>query len=313
VSELVRAGHEVLLFHRGEHEVELPARHVHGDFERFDEALPELRAFEPEVVLDMLAVRPEHAERVARFPSARAAVVLSSQDVYRAFGRIWKTEPGPPDPLPLDEDAPLREVVVQEEYNKTELEAELAGLDVPVTILRLAAVYGPGDYQHRLWSYLKRMDDGRPAILLDERAASWRWTRAYVEDVGHAIALAVGREPTETRAYNVGEAQTLTETEWIRKIASVVGWDGDVIALPSARLPEYLRQDAFDLTQDFVVDTARIRAELVYSEQVELDEALRRTVEWERAHPPGPEHPFPGFEDRFDYAAEDAALAHLAK
>lgn len=308
VNELVRAGHEVVLFHRGEHEVELQARHVHGDFERFDEALPELRAFEPEVVVDMLAVRPEHAERVAEFPSARSAVVLSSQDVYRAFGRIWKTEPGPPDPLPLDEDAPLREVVVHEEYNKTELEAELARLDLPVTILRLAAVHGPGDYQHRLWSYLKRMDDGRPAILLDERAAGWRWTRAYVEDVGHAIALAVGREPAETRAYNVGEAQTLTEAEWVGRVAEVVGWDGDVVALPSAALPDYLRQDAFDLTQDFVVETARIRAELGYSEQVEPDEALRRTIEWERAHPQRPDEQHPSFVDRFDYAAEDGAL-----
>lgn len=308
MNELARAGHEIVVFHRGEHEVELPARHVHGDFERFDEALPELRAFEPEVVVDMLAVRPEQAARVALFPSARFAVVLSSQDVYRAFARIWKTEPGPPDPLPLDEDAPLREVVVDEEYNKTQLEAELASLDLPVTILRLAAVHGPGDYQHRLWSYLKRMDDGRLAILLDERAASWRWTRVYVEDVGHAIALAVDHEPTETRAYNVAEPETLTETEWIRKIASVVGWDGDVVALPSAALPEYLRQDAFDLTQDFVVDTTRIRDELGYSEQVEPDEALRRTVEWERANAQRLDEQHPSFVDRFDYAAEDAAL-----
>src|SRR5205807_8415945 len=86
VRELARAGHEVMVFHRGEHEVELPARHVHGNFERFEESLAELRAFEPELVVDMLAVRPEHAARVAEFPSARFAVVLSSQDVYRAFG-----------------------------------------------------------------------------------------------------------------------------------------------------------------------------------------------------------------------------------
>ena len=32
-------------------------------------------------------------------------------------------------------------------------------------------VYGPGDYQHRLFEYLKRMDDQRPAIILDEIAA----------------------------------------------------------------------------------------------------------------------------------------------
>jgi nucleoside-diphosphate-sugar epimerase len=45
-----------------------------------------------------------------------------------------------------------------------------AGL--PGTVLRLPTVYGPGDYQHRLFEYLKRMDDGRPAILLGEGVAS---------------------------------------------------------------------------------------------------------------------------------------------
>ena len=64
-----------------------------------------------------------------------------------------------------------------------------AGL--PGTVLRLPTVYGPGDYQHRLFEYLKRMDDGRPAIPLGEGVASWRWTHGYVEDVALAVVLAV--------------------------------------------------------------------------------------------------------------------------
>ena len=51
-------------------------------------------------------------------------------------------------------------------------------------------VHGPRDYQHRLFPYLKRMDDGRPAIVLDEDRARMRVTRGYVEDVAAAIALA---------------------------------------------------------------------------------------------------------------------------
>ncbi|HEY0419540.1 MAG TPA: hypothetical protein VGC80_08470, partial [Acetobacteraceae bacterium] len=37
-----------------------------------------------------------------------------------------------------------------------------------------------------------------------------------------------------------------------------------------------------------------------------LDEAIRRTIEWERSNPPGEFNPH-----RFDYAAEDAALRDL--
>jgi hypothetical protein len=63
-----------------------------------------------------------------------------------------------------------------------------------------------------------------------------------------------------------------------------------------------------DHSQDFVADTGRIRRELGYQETVPRDEALRRTVEWERANPPETVDPV-----RFDYAAEDAALATLER
>lgn len=36
------------------------------------------------------------------------AVIISSADVYRACGRLHRTEPVFPDPVPLTEDSPLR-------------------------------------------------------------------------------------------------------------------------------------------------------------------------------------------------------------
>ena len=55
--------------------------------------------------------------------------------------------------------------------------------ELPGTVLRLPMVYGPGDPLHRLFPILKRIDDGRPALLLDERMAQWRATRGFVENV----------------------------------------------------------------------------------------------------------------------------------
>ena len=60
--------------------------------------------------------------------------------------------------------------------------------------------------------------------------------------------------------------------------------------------------------QDMVVDTLRIRVELGYHEVVSREEALRRTVEWERAHPPEKVDP-----QAFGYAAEDTALAEMSR
>ncbi|MFN2468678.1 MAG: NAD-dependent epimerase/dehydratase family protein [Gaiellaceae bacterium] len=311
VRELDRLGHEVTVFHRGEHEPGLPrtVRHVHGDFACFDARVDDLRGLRPHVVLDMVALVGADAARVGAFAGvANRAVVASSCDVYRAYGRMWRTEPGEPDPIPLTEDAPLRERVVDEGYDKVRVEEELRKLDLPVTVLRLPAVHGPGDRTHRLWSYVKRMDDGRPAILLDENMADWRWTRGYVEDVAHAIVLAATDPRSVGRTYNVGWTPVATEADWVALVAEAAGWAGEIVTAPSSVLPDYLRQDDFDLRQQYVADSGRIRRELGYSEIVDPVEALRRTIEWERLNPPGPDHPRAPRVDRFDYAAEDAAL-----
>jgi nucleoside-diphosphate-sugar epimerase len=309
VRRLADRGHEVTIFHRGKTETDLPpsVRHVHGDFSEFAKHLDALRGLAPEVVLDMVPFRAEDAQRLKSFKGiARRVVAISSGDVYRAFGRIWRTEPGPPDPIPLAEDSPLREKLSHAglDYNKTAVErALISDRDLSATILRLPATHGPGDSQHRLFQYLQRMDDQRPVILLDEALAGWQWARGYVEDVAHAIALAVMNEQAAGRVYNVADPVAFTEAEWVRQIARVHGWKGEVIALPGEQLPSYLRNDQFDLNQQHVVDTSRIRHELGYAEVVPFDEALRRTIAWERANPPEKVDP-----EQFDYAAEDATL-----
>ncbi|HLE61834.1 MAG TPA: NAD-dependent epimerase/dehydratase family protein, partial [Pyrinomonadaceae bacterium] len=311
VRGLAQRGHDVTIFHRGETEVDLPSDvcHVHGDFASFANYVDALRTLSPEVVLDMVPFREEDVERLKAFKGvARRVVAISSGDVYRAFGRIWRTEPGPPDPIPLTEDSPLREKLSNAglDYNKTAVERGIMGdQDLIATIVRAPATHGPGDFRHRLYQYIKRMDDGRPAILLEKDLASWQWARGYVEDVAHAIVLTVTDERAAGRIYNVANLTAFTESEWVRQIASVVGWQGNVIAASMEQLPANLHH-VFDLQQQYAVDSGRIRGELGYAEITSFDEALRRTIEWERANPPEETDPA-----QFDYAAEDAALAKL--
>jgi nucleoside-diphosphate-sugar epimerase len=320
VKSLHELGHEVVLFHRGESESpDLPdVPHLHGDRWNFPDFIETLQGLAPEVVLDMVAYTEHDARTVMRafHGVARRIVVISSMDVYRAYGRLKNLEPGPPDAVPLTEDAPLRtsrypdaaDVPLARDYDNILVEHAVTGDPaLPATILRLPAVYGPYDYQHRLHYYLKRMDDHRPAILLDEGIARWRWTRGYVENVAAAIVLAVTQDHASGRIYNVGEAQALTEADWVRAIGRAAGWAGVVAVVPRDQLPLSLKWwgDA-DIGQDLVVDTSRIRSELAYAEPVTMGEALRRTVEWERANPPK-EDP----STLFDYAVEDALLGHM--
>ncbi|HEV2132546.1 MAG TPA: NAD-dependent epimerase/dehydratase family protein, partial [Longimicrobiaceae bacterium] len=147
-------------------------------------------------------------------------------------------------------------------------------------MLRLPAVYGPGDAFHRLHEYLKRMDEGRPAILVEAQQAEWRWTRGYVENVAAAIVLAVTDARAARRTYNVGEPDALSEVEWIRQIGRAAGWEGEILPVPSDRLPAHLAGEDFDWRHHLVTDTSRLRDELGYAEPLSREGGLQRAVEW---------------------------------
>jgi nucleoside-diphosphate-sugar epimerase len=239
---------------------------------------------------------------------ADRVVVASSCDVYRAFGRLHRTEPGPPDPVPLTEDSPLREKLSLhgKEYEKRWVEDVVLGeVKLPATVLRLPAIHGPGDY--RPFEYLKRMEDGRSFILLDQEAAGWQFSRGYAENVAHALVLAATNEAVTNRIYNVADTTPPRELDWIQFIGKAAGWKGRVIEVLPDDLPKHLKENA-DFNQHLTVDTTRIRNELGYQEVVPPFEGMKRTVAWIRAHPPRQIDL-----TTFDYSAEDSALERLAR
>jgi len=73
--------------------------------------------------------------------------------------------------------------------------------------------------------------------------------------------------------------------------------------LPVERTPQHLLRPG-NAAQHWTASSARIRRELGYKEPVAIDEAIQRTIRWERENPPDD-----SFLAQFDYAAEDAAVA----
>ncbi len=318
IRRLAEAGHEAAVFHRGTSRAGLPENvgEILGDRKELPRFREEFRRLAPDVVVDMIPMGERDARGlVETFTGiAERIVAISSEDVYRAYDIVRGLHPGPPDPTPLTEDSPLRERLFPydrpgvEDYEKILVERVVMDApDLPATVLRLPAVYGPGDYQNRLFPHIKRMDDGRPAILLEEGFARWRWTMGFVEDGAHAIALTATDERAASRdanrIYNVGEENPPTHRERVEEIAHAAGWSGEIVALPKDKLPPHLDIGPANTAQNWVVDTSRIRADLGYEEQTPREEALRKTIEWERENPPGNIDP-----KDFDYPAEDEAL-----
>jgi nucleoside-diphosphate-sugar epimerase len=310
VRALAEHGLDVTVFHRGDGEPPLPAavRHIHGPFSQLGDFRHEFERLRPDVVLDMVPYIDKGGHGIAHLRGiAERAVAISSGDVYRAFGRLWKSEPGPPDPVPLTEESPLRALPAPDRKGEDDfdnLDVERAALAAPapsVTVLRLPATHGPGDRQHRLARYLRAMRDGRRVIVLGDRLAAWRWSRGYVENIAAAVCLAVRDERAAGRTYNVAAEPALTELDWIRAIATLTGWSGEVRVVADEKLPDALRTP-LDFSQHLELDTRRIRTELGYRETIEETEGLRRTIEWELSTLD--EVP----DLRLDYAAEDEAM-----
>ncbi len=324
VRELERRGHTVAVFHRGKTAPAFPVnvQHIMGDRRDLAARGADLRRFSPDVVIDVILSSRAQAEALMKLFRGLAGrvVALSSIDVYRACGVLHGTESGPPEPVPLTEDSALRtrpayppetlkrlQAVfdwVDDDYDKVPVERVALGTpQLPGTVLRLPMIYGPGDRKHRCYQLLKRIDDGRTRMVFADDVAAWRGPRGYVENVAAAVALAATSARAANRVYNVAEEQSYSELEWAKLFAAQAGWRGDFVVLAREHAPQHLLHPG-NLSQHWVVGSRRIRDELGYREPVPLAEALRRTIAWERAHPP------PDIDPRqFDYAAEDAALA----
>ena len=329
VRQLAQAGHEVAVFHRGEHESDLPrsVSHLHGDRDRIGEHRGAIAAFAPEIVVDMRAMTEAQARAVADAVRgiAKRLVVVSSMDVYRAYGRLHGTEPGPPLEPPFDEDSPLREnlyvyrehtpAVIAErppwmdDYEKIMVErVALGDRDLAGSVLRFPMVHGERDAQRRFYWLWKRMDDRRRFILVSEKQAAFRSSRTHVDNAAHAVALVATDERASGRVYNVGEPDAPPLADWALLIARQSSWGGQIIARPSDELPAHLRDTRPDMwDHHLVADTTRIRRELGYREVVSREDGLRRALEWYAAEPPED----PKRAGNLEYEAEDAALVTI--
>jgi nucleoside-diphosphate-sugar epimerase len=322
VLQLIEMGHEVTVFNRGETQTNLPkeVKWIKGNRHNLLQYKYEFQKLAPQVVLDMIPYTAKDAQGVVETfqDIAQRVVAISSQDVYRARDIIWQRETGIIDPVPLTEDSPLRSQLYPyrglsddpfaHDYDKIPVEKVLmSASNLPATILRLPMVYGAGDYIHRLYPYIKRMDDQRPTIILEEKLSRWQGCYGYVENVARAIVLAVNDQRATGRIYNVSES-TITIADLVKAIASVVGWQGEIIILPKSQMLDTWKSEA-NLDQHWVTDSTRIRTDLGYTEVVDCHEALRRTIAWSREHPPEAIAEI-GHAKLLDYQDEDAILAN---
>ncbi|MDQ8184048.1 NAD-dependent epimerase/dehydratase family protein [Pelagicoccus sp. SDUM812002] len=309
IEELIYAKHEVAFLDQNPppQSVADEVTHIFGDKGSLAFYRDECLEFEPDIAVHLSANTGEEASAFLEVfqGNVMQTVVTSNTNVYLAHARLKRTEPGASVAVPINEEAAIRTLGIgnEEQGDKRDVEKIMSNSKDPCTILRLPPVYGPNDYLRRFYPLIIRMMDNRPFVLLGASQASWRWTHAYVDDVAHAIALAVQMPGENHRVYNVGEAKTPTMKERLEHLGTVFGWDGRVKVISSVDLPDYLKSPG-DFSQDMLIDTSLIRQELGYKEPTDYYDGLAESVEWYKGNPPADM-----VGKTFSYAAEDAVDA----
>jgi nucleoside-diphosphate-sugar epimerase len=147
--------------------------------------------------------------------------------------------------------------------------------DLDYVALRYFNVYGPrmdihGVYTEVLVRWMERIEAGQPPLILGDGTQTMDFV--YVDDVARAnIAAAVA--PASDQVFNVASG---TETS-LRGLA-----DALLRAMDSDLEPEYGPERKVNPVSRRLADTSAARDALGFTAEVDLDEGLRRLVDWWR-------------------------------
>jgi 2-alkyl-3-oxoalkanoate reductase len=199
---------------------------------------------------------------------------------------------------PGGEDAPIAPA---DYYQRTKYEAEPVVLEyfrrgLPATILRPAAIYGPGDPE-RFFMIYRRVAKGTFPMFGNGRTL---YHPLYIDNLIDALVLAMDPDKGLGEAYLIADEEYVEIEDLVRRVAAAMGRTVNVphypvwpvvlvghvmetICRPFKITPPIFprRVDWYRQNRAFKIDKAK--RDLGYAPRVPLDEGLRRTYEWYKA------------------------------
>jgi nucleoside-diphosphate-sugar epimerase len=171
-----------------------------------------------------------------------------------------------------------------------------AEVQLPVTVVRPALVYGPGDLH--LLGFFRQVARGLPATIAGGRAYIHP---IYIDDMSRSFLLAARLPHTIGRCYNIAGHLPVSFTDLAGTIANVLKCPPCPLSLPTwmaygaamlfrwllgmgeASAPLTASRIDF-LTHSRVYSCERARRDLQFTPQVGLNDGIRYTIAWYREH-----------------------------
>lgn len=148
---------------------------------------------------------------------------------------------------------------------------------VPVTVLRLANLYGPGELHspRAVPSFIRNLLAAQPAVIYGDGSDVYDYL--YVADAARAVRLALEHLPEAAGTYNIGSGQGWTTRAVAETIQRQLG-----LALPPKHMPARGPRHAL------IANFNRAAAQLGYRPSTALEVGLAAEIEYFRAHLMGP-------------------------
>jgi len=246
VHALLQRGYEVAVFNRGQTRDDLPeeVERLRGDRTNTEELRRVLTGKEFDLVIDTTLYTGAEAEAMVELFKDRAGryVFLSTGQVYLV--RIGSERPYKEDDYagPVMAEPPKSNVSEYENwrygFDKRAAEDVFASAwakdKFPFTSLRLPMVNSERDHYDRMYGYFLRIQDEGPILIPDEDGAPVR--HVYGEDVVQAITRLAESEKGKGRAFNIGQDETLSLTQFLELLAETMHCPLNIVRAPREEL-----------------------------------------------------------------------------
>jgi nucleoside-diphosphate-sugar epimerase len=312
VNGLIERGYTVAMLHTGRHELdEIPSgvEHIHTD--PFDDGA--LRAALNKRTFDLTIAAYGRLRRIVEIMAGRTDrfISIGGAPAYRGYMNPGVLRPNGL-PIPTAEDAPI--VPVEDEDAKgwrvARTEQAVFEHHPTATHFRYPFLYGPYQIAPREWCIVRRIVDGRRAIVLPEDGLTMNHM-AYVENAAHALLLAIDQPAASAgQIYNCGDRAMLTLRQMVEIIADALGHRLEIVSMPWEFATPARPLIAQPWTTHRVLDMTKLRMQLGYDDVVAPADGLARTARWLRANPleiGGTDEKI--LQDPFDYQSGDQLIS----
>lgn len=223
----------------------------------------------PQEVIDTNVMGTSNVLLVAKEMGTLERVVLTSTS--EVYGSALRT--------PIDEQHPLQ---AQSPYSATKIAADALGLSfnrsfaMPVTVVRPFNAYGPRQSARAVIPTIISQALSGSTLKLGSVDTVRDFT--FVDDTARGFVSVASSESTLGEVVNVGSGVEVSIRDIVQRVAKIVGHDLDIVVENRRVRPQKSEVSRLQADSSKALELAGWRTE------VSLDEGLRRTTDWIRAH-----------------------------